>query len=241
MPWCACGAGNPPQRWPTAHSGRRSAGGKGTVCSSSPRQHRGALALPPKCSGNALPLQCKGQPPRNSKQQPASSQVHCSPSRGTPPPPCVLGGGVTAQTSEGPTPQCSGVGSASHRMAPCIGSPVHGCARCVGSGWVDLQPMSGVWRCMPRHITARHRRTVHCCIQKLPPATTLLLPSTKVSAHLRGTYTNVLHASFSEANLSHGGDVSSIPVRDPPPPLPPPPPGPPGPLSYQGSMDISHT
>ena len=36
----------------------------------------------------------------------------------------------------------------------------------------------------------------------------------------------------------HGGDVSSVPVRDSPPP---PPPGPPGPLSYQGSMATDHT
>ena len=35
----------------------------------------------------------------------------------------------------------------------------------------------------------------------------------------------------------HGGDVSSVPVRD----SPPPPPCPPGPLSYQGSVATGHT
>ena len=34
--------------------------------------------------------------------------------------------------------------------------------------------------------------------------------------------------------MTHGGDVSSVPVRDPPPP-------PPGPLSYQGAMATGHT
>ena len=37
--------------------------------------------------------------------------------------------------------------------------------------------------------------------------------------------------------LWHGGDVSSVLVRDPPPP----PPCPPGPLSYQGSIATGHT
>ena len=41
------------------------------------------------------------------------------------------------------------------------------------------------------------------------------------------------------SRFSHGGAVSSVPVRDSPPPYPPP--GPPGPLSYQGSMATSQT
>ena len=44
------------------------------------------------------------------------------------------------------------------------------------------------------------------------------------------------------AHRHHGGDVSSVRVRDsPPPPSPPPPPCPPGPLSYQGSIATGHT
>ena len=40
----------------------------------------------------------------------------------------------------------------------------------------------------------------------------------------------------------HGGGVSSVRVRDSPPPSPPrPPPCPPGPLSYQGSIATGHT
>ena len=41
-----------------------------------------------------------------------------------------------------------------------------------------------------------------------------------------------------EVAFAHGGAVSSVLVRDSPPP---PPPGPPGPLSYQGSMATDHT
>ena len=40
-----------------------------------------------------------------------------------------------------------------------------------------------------------------------------------------------------QRKVTHGGDVSSVPVRDPPPP----PSLPPGPLSCQGSTATGHT
>ena len=59
------------------------------------------------------------------------------------------------------------------------------------------------------------------------------------NARRRGTQSCVWGVvSPSVVGCVHGGAVSSVQVRDPPPP---PPPCPPGPLSYQGSIATGHT